>query len=167
MVKKKIKGTEKREIEELKKELAKTKEKMEEYLSGWKRTLADFDNFKKTQAKEREEFIKLANKGLILDILPILDNFGIAWKSLPKELKGDSWVEGIGHIKKSLENLLKEKGVEEIDPKGEEFDPAFHEAVEKVKGPRSKNKKIKVIEVVQKGYKLNGEVIRPARVKVG
>lgn len=161
MIRKKV---DKEEIDKLQRELAKFKKQAEENLAGWKRALADYENFKKRKKEEEEELIKWANENLILDILPILDNFRNAYLSLPKELVGNEWVCGIKHVKHQLENLLKNKGVEEIKSVGEEFDPELHEAVEKIKSKKEKANVI--VEEVLKGYKLNGKVIRAAKVKV-
>lgn len=139
--------------------------KAEEYLEGWKRTKADFANYKKQEAERRGEVIKFANQDLILALLPVLDNFESAYKELPDGKQDDEWAKGIGFIKDQLEGVLREMGVEEIPAQGTEFDPELHEAVEKVK---DKNKgSLKVIEVVRKGFKLGDKVIRVARVKVG
>lgn len=171
-----------KELEKIKQELQEMKKKAEEYLGGWKRALADFANFKKEQERAKEEFVKFSQESLILEILPILDNFEVAWKNLPKNLGANPWVKGIHHIKSQLENLLQSKGVERIGKVGEDFDPQIHEAVEYIKEEKlesssmgdkekeSQEKKrawyLKVSEVVQSGYKLNGKVIRAAKVKV-
>jgi molecular chaperone GrpE len=176
---------ERQESEQLKKELLEAKRKADENLAGWKRTLADFANFKKDQEKIQEEFVKFSQASLILEILPVLDNFETAWKTLPKDIENNAWVKGIGHVKSQLENLLKSKGVEEIGKVGEEFNPEVHEAVEKeLKAQSSKLKAMptessihdkirtaqnatpRIVEIMQKGYKLHGKVIRPAKVRV-
>lgn len=159
------------EIEQLRKELQESKKKADENLAGWKRALADFANFKKEQEARSAEFIQWAHEDLILDLLPILDNFEAAFKAKPRELEKNSWIKGIGHIKSQLENLLKNRGIEEIGKAGEEFDPLVYEAVEKVghheSGTSNQEKKLCVYKVMQKGYKLNGKVIRSAKVIVG
>jgi molecular chaperone GrpE len=154
----------KKDIDKLKKELDEAKKKAEENLAGWKRALADYANFKKREEEVKKELIKYANENLILEILPILDNFQNAYKSLPKDLERNSWVVGIRYIKLQFENLLKKIGVEEIKTVGEKFNPELHEAVEKVK-INEKSSGIVVAEIL-KGYKLNGRVIRVAKVKV-
>lgn len=185
------------ELKRLKEELEAIKRKADENLAGWKRALADFSNFKKEQESEKKSFIKFANLGIILEILPVLDNFDAAWKTLPKDIENNAWVKGIGHIKSQLENLIKGMGVEKIGKAGEKFDPQIHEAVEcgENKKPASidnigSNKlhkesattddteidrlhrenvareTLKIAEIIQKGYRLHGKVIRPAKVKV-
>lgn len=145
-------------------DLEKYKEQAEEYLVGWKRAKADLINYKKRQEEVAQEFIKFTNQDLILELLPLLDNFRLAAQHLPKELKNSEWVKGIFQIKNQLENLLKTRGVEEIKSVGEKFNPELHESVEEIKS--SDKKTGMIIEEVQRGYKLNGKVIRAARVKI-
>jgi len=131
----------------------------EKNLNSWKRCQADFENFKKDQAKAREEFAKFAKMDVISQILPALDNFEASLAHVPEEHKQNGWVEGIVHIKKQIEDVLKNNGIEEIAVKiGNKFDPEIHEAV------AGKGENVK--KVLQKGYKLNGRIIRAARVEV-
>jgi len=109
------KTTEKKEIsdreidkEKLLSDFEKCKKQAEEYLAGWKRAKADLINYKKRQEEVVQEFIKFASQDLILELLPMLDNFRLAAKHLPKELENSEWVKGVFQIKNQLENLLKE-----------------------------------------------------------
>jgi molecular chaperone GrpE len=145
-------------------EIEKRKKQAEEYLDGWKRAKADLINYKKRQEEISGEFVKFANEDLILELLPILDNFTLAAKHLPKNLENSDWIKGIFQIKSQIENLLTARGIEEIKSKGEKFNPEFHEAIEEIKSS-GKEQGI-IIEELQKGYKLNGKVIRAARVKI-
>jgi molecular chaperone GrpE len=122
----------KKEIEELKKKLEECQKLKDEYLAGWQRARADLINYKKEELERVGELIKFSANGLILKILPILDNFEIAEKKLPENLKNDENVKGILQIKSQILNFLKEQGVEEIKSIGERFDPNFHEAIEEV-----------------------------------
>ena len=107
--------------------------------------------------------VKFAIVEMILKILPVLDNFEKAEKEIPANKK-DKLLEGFLQIKTQLQDFLRSHGVEEIKALGEKFDPNFHEAAEQVE---SKEKKSGVIvEEIQKGYKIYGKVIRPAKVKV-
>ena len=136
-----------KKIKKLKEKLKVCQKEKEEYLAGWQRERADFVNYRQKEEermKEKEQFLKEK-----------------AEKELPEDLKENSWVKGILEIKNQMENILKKEGVKEIE-KREKFDPAFHEAVKVVEGEENK-----IIEILQKGYLLNGRVIRPARVKVG
>lgn len=141
-------------------------------LDGWKRCQADFENYKKMQAESQKEFIKYAGQNIILQIIPVLDNFHISTDHIPEDQKDGGWVVGIMHIKKQLENVLAENGIEEITAKeGDKFDPAIHEAIEsnyKKQEARDKEQEIgdKIKKIVMKGYKLNGKIIRPIKVIV-
>ena len=147
----------------------------QENLAGWKRTQADFENYKKMQAESQKDLLKYATQNIILQIIPVLDNFQMSTAHIPEEQKDGGWVTGIMYIQKQLETVLTENGVEEIAPKvGDNFDPVFHEAIadkacecdhcdcEKEK-EKFKNK-IKI--VMMKGYKIGDKVIRAARVAV-
>lgn len=145
------------EIEELKK-------KCQEYLEGWKRERADFLNYRKDEMEKIGQLIKYAQEGQILKILPILDNFSLAEKNIPEELKKNEHVKGILQISKQIKEFLKAQGIEEIKAIGEKFDPNFHESVGEV--PASAEGSGVVKEEVQKGYTILGRVLRPAKVKV-
>ncbi len=144
-------------------------------LENWKRTQADFENYKKMQAESQKDLLKYATQNIILQIIPVLDNFQMSTAHIPEDQKDGGWVTGIMYIQKQLETVLTENGVEEIAPKvGDNFDPVFHEAIadkacecdhcdcEKEK-EKFKNK-IKI--VMMKGYKIGDKVIRAARVAV-
>jgi len=150
--------------EELQKKLKECEKLKSEYLAGWQRARADLINYKKEELERVEELIKFSANGLILKILPILDNFEIAEKRLPESLKNDENVKGLLLIKQQLKEFLKSQGVEEIKSVGEKFSPNFHEVVQEVK-IKGKEPGI-IIEEVQKGYKINGRLLRPAKVKI-
>ncbi|XOU94574.1 MAG: nucleotide exchange factor GrpE [Candidatus Kerfeldbacteria bacterium] len=158
------KDLEKKDVKLKLTELEKTKEKMEEYLNGWKRAKADYSNQKKEFERKEQEIIQFANATLILEIMPIYDNFKLAWKHIPEEHKNeDEWLKGIEHIKKQFADMLKRLGLEEIPTVGEKFDPELHEAVgtEKVEGKKSGE----IVEEIKSGYKLYNKVLEPAKVK--
>jgi len=154
----------KKEIEELKKKLEETEKLKNEYLAGWQRARADLINYKKEEMERVGGFIKIAQEGLIFEFLPILDNFDIAEKKIPKELKENENVKGLLQIKQQILDFLKKKGVEEIKSVGEKFDPALHEVVGEVETDQFETGTI--VEEIQKGYKIEGRVLRPAKVKV-
>ncbi|MDP1845515.1 MAG: nucleotide exchange factor GrpE [Candidatus Moranbacteria bacterium] len=130
-------------------------------LDSWKRCQADFENYKKDQAKHQEEFRKYAKMDVIEQILPVVDNFEASLAHVPEKNKENGWVEGIVYIKKQLENVLKNNDIEEIQVKvGDKFNPEIHEAV------GGDGKKQKITKIVQKGYRLNGRIVRAARVEV-
>ena len=159
-------------IEELKKKLEECEKLKDEYLAGWQRERADFLNYKREELERIGEILKYTNVGLILNILPILDNFEIAEKKLPEDLKADVNIKGILQIKNQILDFLKNQGIEEIKTVGEKFDPNFHEAVEEIEPSSAKateGKDIKsgiIVEEIQKGYKIHGKVLRPAKVRV-
>jgi len=170
-------GKQKEDMDDLKKKLEECQKQKDEYLAGWQRERADFLNYKKEEIERIEEILKYADVGLILKILPILDNFEITEKKLPENLKADVNVRGILQIKNQILDFLKSQGVEEIKSVGERFDPNFQEIVEIVEikdynSPTTQQGKKQyiesgvVIEEIQKGYKINGRLLRPAKVRV-
>lgn len=152
------------QIEKLKIKLEICQKTLREYLEGWKRERAEFINYKKEESERKEKIIKFANKELILKLLEVLDNFEIAKKNLSLELKEDEWVKGVLRIYQRLVNILRQENVKEIKTVGEKFDPHFHEALEEVKMKGRKTGEI--VEEIRKGYMIDSEVIRPARVKI-
>lgn len=129
-----------------------------------KRVQAEYINYRKRTEEERVNLLKSASKSTILKILPVLDNLDRALKHTPKELDENDWVKGLIHIKSQMENILKEEGLEIIETKGRDFDHNLHEAISFASG---EGKDGEVIEEYEKGYMLNGQVIRPAKVVVG
>jgi molecular chaperone GrpE len=150
------------DIESLTKALAKEKEKAERYLANWQRAQADLINFKKRSEQEKAEITKFANAMLFMSLLPILDDFERALDNVSIKLAGFTWVDGIRLIHRKLQAVLESQGLSQIEALGKDFDPALHEAVLSEEGEEGK-----VIEELQKGYKLNERVLRPAMVKVG
>ncbi|MBI1754872.1 nucleotide exchange factor GrpE, partial [Candidatus Azambacteria bacterium] len=120
-------------------------------------------NYKKDQEKAMQAFVKFAARDIIERLLPVLDSFELAIQHVPKELEGNGWAQGVKHTKQQVDAVLKDVGVGEIRALGEKFDPSVHEAVAEEAADGEEGK---VIEVLQKGYVLHGEVIRPAKVKI-
>jgi len=150
------------DIDTLKSQLTEERAKAESYLANWQRAQADFINYKRRTEQERGETAKFANAMLILGLLPVLDDFERAFESVSSKLAGLTWVDGIRLIYRKLQAVLQAQGLAEIEAVGQDFDPILHEAV--LYGPGEEGK---VIEELQKGYKLHDRVIRPALVKVG
>lgn len=159
----KQKSEKKLTLEELKRKLVECQKQRNEYLAGWQRARADYLNYKKEEGERAVEILKYAAESLTLKILPILDNFELAEKNLPTDLKEDDSIKGLLQIKTQLQDFLKNQGVEKIKTIGQKFDPSLHEAVDEIELEDKESGTI--IEEVQKGYKLNGRVIRPAKVK--
>lgn len=138
-------------------------QKIDELTSGWQRTQADFINYKKQVVEEKTRFCHTANANLLYELLPILDNFQLAAKHVPTELIENNWVQGIKQIEKQLENTLFSIGLEKIEVEDRLFNPESHEAVETVKSELPEGT---VVEEVQTGYRYDGEVLRPSKVKI-
>jgi molecular chaperone GrpE len=150
--------------EKSKKEFAECEKKKEEYLAGWQRARADFLNYKKEEMQRIGALVGMSQAEIILKLLPILDNFDIIEEKLSDDLKNNPEVKGILQIKTQIQDFLKKYGIEEIKSLGKKFDPNFHEVVEQIE-IKEKESGI-IIEETQKGYTLQGKIIRAAKVKV-
>ena len=141
-------------------ELAQQKEK---YL----RMFADFDNAKRRHAREKQEWFSTAGKDVILDILPVVDDFERAMQMETSEANSEEKLEseGVQLIYQKLSGVLKKRGIEAIEAYGMPFDDALHEALTEI--PADPEMKGKVVDVVEKGYTMNGKLIRHAKVVVG
>lgn len=136
--------------------------KAAEYLEGWKRAKADLENMEKRQREMQSDLVKFANAEMVVDLLPVVDNFERAFGSLSDDDRLNSWVKGFEYILQQLLGVLNTHGVIKFSSAGELFDPEKHEAIEHVEGEADK-----VIEEVVAGYTMHGKVIRHAKVKVG
>ncbi|MBR5074007.1 MAG: nucleotide exchange factor GrpE [Bacteroidales bacterium] len=146
--------------------LEKEKEKVEAEKKKYVYLMAEFDNYRRRVSQEKLDLIDTASKGVINDLLPVVDNFERALKSLAESEASESARMGTELIYKQLLDVLKKKGVTEIEAMGKELDTDEHEAVAQIPAPEE-DQKGKVVDVVQKGYKLNGKVIRFAKVVIG
>lgn len=161
-------------IDEAMDEFSEIRKKADENLEGWQRTQAEFENYKKRMSESQKDLIKYSTQNIVLQILPVIDNFHASTDHIPRDQKENPWVTGIMYIQKQLENVLTENGVDEIVVKvGESFDPIFHEAIEDKKCGNcqdcecdKKEYQNKIKKVLTKGYKIGDKVIRPARVVV-
>ena len=142
--------------------LQQEKEEAQRFLANWQRAEADFVNYKRRVEQERGEAMRIANAVLIINILPVLDDLERALVSLDIRLVGLTWFDGIRLIYRKLQLVLENAGVSQIEAEGQPFDPRFHEAVMYGEGEEGK-----VVAEVQRGYKLNDRVLRPAMVVVG
>ena len=136
---------------------------IEELNDKIKRQMAEFDNFRKRTDKEKSQMYEIGAKDIIEKILPVVDNFERGLAAVKEEEKGLPFVEGMGKIYKQLMTCLEEVGVKPIEAEGNEFDPNFHNAVMHIEDEQFGDSVI--VEVFQKGYKINDRVIRPAMVK--
>lgn len=145
-------------IEELKKQ---NQELNDKYL----RLFSDFDNFRKRTMKERIELSKTASADIIEAILPVVDDLDRAYQAAGQNPDVEAIKEGLSLIQNKIHATLRQKGLEAIPALGAEFDTDYHEAITHIPAPDPKDKG-KVIDEVQKGYTLNGKVIRYAKVVV-
>jgi molecular chaperone GrpE len=149
------------QIEELKSRAAKADENWDRLL----RATADFDNFKKRAARERDEATRYANESLVKKLVPILDNFEMALAAAQNPASApQSLQEGVAMIHQQLRNMLLETGLEEVDATGKAFDPSWHEAVSQQESAEVAEGQ--VLQQLRKGYKLRDRLIRPATVVV-
>ncbi len=149
-----------KKIEELENQNADLKDK-------YMRAMAEMENIRKRAAKEKIDTIKRANKDLLLSLLNFMDNFERAIKAGENnsDIQNSEYYKGIELIHKQFIDFIHDNGVEEIECLGGEFDPNLHEALTMVEIPDCEHEKI--IEVYAKGYKLNDELLRTAKVIVG
>lgn len=149
-------------LAELKAQAAKAKESYDQLL----RTTADFDNYRKRAARERQDAVKFANESLLQKLIPVLDNFdmAIAAAAGAKEGAAQSLQAGVNMILLQLRNTLTEAGLEEIDATGKPFDPNYHEAVSQQETQEAPEGQ--VVQQLRKGYRLRERLLRPATVIV-
>ena len=146
-------------VQKLRGELKECHEERKEYLDGWQRAKAELINYKKDEAKRFEEFVKFAAEGVIAEVVAVLDSFDLALQhQMPKDVE-----KGIVLIRSQLEDILRRRGLEVLAAVGQKFDPSFHESLGEVESDTASGT---VTEELQKGYLLNGKVLRPARVKI-
>ena len=147
------------------KALEEEKAKFAELNDKYLRLFSEFDNFRKRTAKEKLDLTATASESVIKDILPVFDDFERAIQNMEKN-GNEADLQGVTLIFNKLKDTLKKKGLEEIVAMDAEFNTDEHEALTMIPAPEE-DKKGKVLDVIQKGYKLNGKVIRFARVVVG
>ncbi len=144
-------------------------EKCEEYLAGWKRAQADYQNLKRETDQQKAEFAKYANERLLEELLPAIDQYAMVLKYQPstegltddQRKQWDNWLIGVKAVWSNWEHVMQMTGLKLI-PADKTFDPQHHEAVgtESVEGKASGE----IIRITQEGWMLNGKVLRPAKV---
>ncbi len=149
-------------MESLRAALAEEKQKAEQYLANWQRAQADYINFKRRTEQEQIENTRRANAALLMNLLPVLDDFERALQKVESRMRDKPWVQGIDLIYRKFLSKLEGEGVRRIESVGKDFDPRFHEAVLYEEGDAGK-----VIEELEPGYLLGDRLLRPAKVKVG
>lgn len=155
-----------KKLDRLKKELEEAKAKTEEEKDNFLRLFAEFDNYKKRTAKERLDLIKSAGQEVIVELLPVLDDFERALKQFETSKDLESMESGVKLIFNKFKNILEQKGLKPMQAIGEDFNSEFHEAITEIPAP-SEDLKNKVVDEVEKGYLLNEKIIRYAKVVVG
>lgn len=141
-------------------------EKCEEYLTGWKRALADYDNLKKDLIKERDNIRSGVKEDVARQLIGVLDNFDQAAKFQPKELdkEAQTWAMGLMHVRNQLEGVMTDLGLDPFGQAGDMFDPNLHQAA----ADRSEEDKPdqSILEVSQRGWRMNEKIVRSATVIV-
>ncbi len=145
-------------------------EKLKAEVAHWNdkytRLYAEFDNFKRRTSKERIELLQTAGKDVIVDMLPVLDDFERALKSMETATDINAVKEGVNLVYHKLRNTLLQKGLKEMDSKGAPFDADLHEGITSIPAS-SDDLKGKIVDELEKGYSLNDKVIRFAKVIIG
>jgi molecular chaperone GrpE len=153
------------QIEALTAENAAAREQADDYLLALQRERAEFLNFKRRTAEERQREYGLAAEDLIRKVLSLADDFDLAIEARPESIAGDPWFEGVSAIDRKLRTLLESEGVSVIDAgAGTAFDPREHEAIAYV--PGTGRAEGEIVEQVRRGYRLRDRVLRPALVAV-
>lgn len=150
------------EENDVEQELEKLRQERDSYLDGWKRAKADFLNYKKEEAEKIGALMEYTRIDVLSKVFPIFDNLIRAEREITEAQKKSQFGKGFLQIIKQWSNFLKDQGIKEIETEGNEFDPKFHEAVGEMKGKKAGM----VAEEVEKGYTIEGKVLRPAKVKV-
>lgn len=149
------------ERDALKRQLEEAETKLAESVEGWRRSVADFQNYKKRIERDNEMMYSSMKGDIIKKVLPALDDLERALQNRPED---NGWVNGIELIARKLQNMLDAEGLKRIEAEGTEFNPNFHEAISHE--PSEEVESGHVIAIVQNGYMLGERVIRPALVRV-
>lgn len=153
------------ELEALRARVAQLEKEAGDYKDQWLRATADYKNFKRRTEQERADLIRGASAGLVLKLLPVLDDLERAMGSVSPELAASPWYGGFKLIPQKLQTVLESEGVAPIQALGNDFDPNFHEAV--IYEAAGEGQEGKVVAELQRGYMLRERVLRPTMVKVG
>ena len=154
------------EAEGLDVKVAEIEKRLAEMTDKYLRLSAEFDNYRKRTLREKMELTKTASESVMRNLLPVIDDFERAMKSIEQGMDFEATKEGISLIYNKFKDFAKQNGIKEIDAVGDVFNTDLHEAIIKIPAPAD-DLKGKIIDVVQKGYCLNDKVIRFAKVVVG
>lgn len=159
-------GSQEEKIKELRAKLNACLKENREYLSGWQRARADFVNAKRESEEKIKTSSEIAKSALMEELLPVIDSFEMAFANKESWEKVDpNWRTGVEYIYSQFLTTLEQNGLKRIDHQGETFDPRLHIPIG-VEETEKEDENEKVVEILQKGYELNGRVLRPAKVKV-
>ncbi|MSU75621.1 MAG: nucleotide exchange factor GrpE [Candidatus Magasanikbacteria bacterium] len=147
---------------------ATSKVQAEEYKQGWQRAMADYQNLQKETSERRQMMLEMSEQQILEEFIPVYDNFKKAFAHHPVLQETDethklvqNWINGIGHIQRQLAEVMKAHKIEEIKTVGEKFDLKFHEAA----GEEDSDGEVgTILREVDGGYRMNGRVIKPAKV---
>ena len=151
-------------VGELEVQLAQANKKAEEYLDNWRRSAAEFQNYKRRMEKDKADYAQYANERLLKRLLDVTDSFDYGFKAVPEEVKNAPWIEGMRVVQRQMDKILEAEGVTPIAVDGQNFDPKFHEAMLYEPAPGAGEGQI--LDEMQRGYMLHDRVLRPSRVKV-
>jgi len=152
--------------EQFEQEVKELQEKLNKLNDQYLRLAAEYDNYRKRTVKEKADLIKTAAEKVLVDLLPVIDDFERALEHIEKSEDIEALKDGVKLIYNHFQKFLKQQGVEEVDALGQQLNTDFHEAVQQVP-VENQEQKGKIVHIVQKGYKLYDKVIRHAKVVVG
>jgi len=146
-------------------ELEEARGQAAEYLDGWQRARAEFANYRRRQEQQRKQMDVAAKSDVLFHLLPVMDDLGRACEAVPEGIEGGSWITGLSMVHQKWLTALHKVGVSVLsDEPGDAFDPSIHEAL--THEPSQEFDEGSIIQVVQRGYKLNDVILRPAQVRV-
>jgi molecular chaperone GrpE len=152
------------EVATLQKELQEARAQAAEYLDGWQRARAELANARKRFQREQEQAYVNARADVLVRLLPIIDDFDRAFRTLPESLSDLTWIDGVKLIQRKFTTLLEQQGVTPIEAVGQEFDPVLHEAI--THEPSETVPAGYIIATLQEGYRVGDRVLRPSAVRV-
>jgi molecular chaperone GrpE len=153
------------QIAALQAELETAKAQSGEYLDGWQRSRAEFANYRRREEQRKQQIDDDIRSKVLRQLLPVLDDMERAFRAVPDDARETPWVQGLALIEKKLYGVLEKNGVSAVLPQpGEEFDPSCHEAV--VSEPCEGVPEGQIVAIVQRGYKMQDNLLRPALVRV-
>lgn len=153
------------EVEILRTALEEAEAHAAEYLDGWQRARAEFANFRRRQEQQRRQMQAAAKAGVLLQLLPVMDDLKRALEAVPEESEEEPWVSGVEQVQRKWQVALERLGLSTMPVEaGETFDPAYHEAL--THEPNEEVEAGHIIQVVQPGYQVDDTVLRPALVRV-